>query len=60
MSKAWKRVDAYVINVANMAIHLMRQRVEAHHTFSRRKNLLVWGFALAIGFAVALALLFAG
>ncbi|MGC1904766.1 MAG: hypothetical protein WA715_13175 [Candidatus Acidiferrum sp.] len=43
-----------------MAIHLIRRRVESHLVFSRRKNLLAWGFALAIGIAIALALLFGG
>jgi hypothetical protein len=43
-----------------MAIHLIRRRVDSHQVFSRRKNLLVWGFVLAIGVAIALALLFGG
>lgn len=51
---------ACVIKVSTMAIHSMRRRVESHQLFSRRKNLLVWGFALAIGVAIGLALLFAG
>jgi hypothetical protein len=45
---------------STMAIHSIRRRVESHQAFSRRKNLLALGFALAIGVAIALALLFAG
>jgi hypothetical protein len=57
-SMAWRWTMVCVINVATMAIHPLRRRVESHQVFSRRKNLLVWGFALAILFAIALALLF--